>query len=155
MLIIAKRIRTGCMTPRLITLAFFALSALSTLAQQPPQPQPPPQPPPQPRLESPPPAPAEEPVYDPLRAEKAIEVGRFYLKRGNLDAAIERFQDAARFKPGYAIPYRWMGLAYEKKGLKSEAVSAYKKYLELAIIIEDGVYLFDLFFFFFGEIELG
>ena len=121
------------MTPHLITLAFLTLFSLSALAQQPPQKQPPPAP----RLESPPPGPAEEPVYDPLRAEKAIEVGRFYLKRGNLDAAIERFQDAARFKPGYAIPYRWMALAYEKKGLKSEAVSAYKKYLELYPSAED------------------
>ena len=120
------------MTPRLATLAFFALSALSALAQQPPSP-----PPPQPRPESPPPAPAEEPIYDPLRAEKAIEVGRFYLKRGNLDAAIERFQDAARFKPGYGLPYRWMGLAYEKKGLKADAVAAYRKYLELYPSAED------------------
>ena len=118
------------MTPRLTTLAFFALSALPALAQQPP-------PPPQPRLESPSPPPAEEPVYDPLRAEKAIEVGRFYLKRGNLDAAIERFEDAARFKPGYGVPYRWMALAYEKKGLKTEAVAAYRKYLELYPSAED------------------
>ena len=121
------------MTPRLTTLVFLALIALSALAQLPPQKQPPPAP----RLESPPPAPAEEPVFDPLRAEKAIEVGRFYLKRGNLDAAIERFQDAARFKPGYAVPYRWMGQAYEKKGLKPEAVAAYRKYLELYPSAED------------------
>src|ERR1700694_4206141 len=46
---------------------------------------------------APAPAPA-EPVYDPLRADKSVEIGTFYLKRGNYDAAIERFQDATRFE---------------------------------------------------------
>jgi len=114
------------MTHRLPTLAALALCVALTSAQQPP-----PKQPPQPRLEAPPPAPAEEPVYDPLRAEKAIEVGRFYFKRGNFDAALERFQDAARFRPGYAIPYRWMGQTYEKMRRKPDAVTAYRKYLEL------------------------
>jgi len=124
------------MTTVLATLAFLLLFKSSLLPQQAPAKQPQP---PQPRLESPPPAPApaEEPVYDPLRAEKAIEVGRFYLKRGNLDAALERFQDAARFKPGYGLPYRWMGQTYEKMRLKPKAVSAYRKYLELYPSAED------------------
>lgn len=119
------------MTPALATLAVLALFDSFALPQQPPAK------PPQPRLEAPGPAPAEEPLYDPLRAEKAMEVGRFHLKRGNLYAAIERFQDAARFKPGYAIPYRWMGQTYEKMRLKPDAVTSYRKYLELYPSAED------------------
>src|SRR5690242_20525139 len=61
------------------------------------------------------PAPA-EPTYDPVRADKSVEIGAFYLKRGNYDAAIERFQDATHFQPKLARPYALMGEAYERKG---------------------------------------
>jgi tetratricopeptide (TPR) repeat protein len=77
-----------------------------------------------------PPAPP-EPTYDPLRAEKSIEIGAFYMKRGNYDAAIERFQDAARFQPKLARPYALLGEAYEKKGQIDNAVANYKKYLDV------------------------
>ncbi len=53
------------------------------------------------------------------------------MKKGNYDAAIERFEDAARSKPNFAQPYRLLGEAYEKKGAKAEAVKAYQKYLEI------------------------
>lgn len=75
--------------------------------------------------------PASEPVWDPLRAEKDIEVGRYYMKKGNYDAAIDRFQDATEARPGYALPYRLLGEAQEKKGLKGEAAQSYKTYLKL------------------------
>src|SRR2546423_14501986 len=61
-----------------------------------------------------PPAPA-EPAFDPLHAEKSIEVGTFYLKKGNYDAAIDRFMDATRFQPTLAKPWRLIGETYEKK----------------------------------------
>jgi tetratricopeptide (TPR) repeat protein len=78
----------------------------------------------------PPPAPA-EPTYDPLRADKSVEIGTFYLKRGNYDAAIERFQDATHYQPKLARPYVLMGEAYERKGDVDNALAAYKKYLEV------------------------
>ncbi len=77
---------------------------------------------------------AQEPqgqTWDPLRAEKSVEVGEYYMKKGNYDAAIDRFQDAVRYKPGFARPYRLMGEAYEKKGEKAEAVKSYQTYLKL------------------------
>src|SRR6266581_3281410 len=43
----------------------------------------------------------DQPTWDPLRAEKDLEVGQYYMKRGDLDAAIDRFQDATVAKPGY------------------------------------------------------
>ena len=77
---------------------------------------------------APPPVP-EEPTYDPLRANKSVEIGSFYLKRGNYDAAIERFQDATRFQPKLARPYSLLGEAYERKGDLENALTAYRKYL--------------------------
>ena len=72
-----------------------------------------------------------EPTYDPLRADKSLEVGTFYFKRGKYDAAIERFQDATRFQPKLARSYSLLGEAYEKKGETDNALAAYKKYLEI------------------------
>jgi tetratricopeptide (TPR) repeat protein len=86
----------------------------------------------------PPPPPPEEPIFDPLRAEKSIEVGLFYMKKQNYDAAIERFQDAAKSKPNFARPLLLMGEAYEKKGAKAEAVSSYESYLKILPQAPDG-----------------
>ena len=89
-------------------------------------------PPPPPPAEAPPepPAPA-EPVFDPLHAQRSIDIGTFYLKKGNYDAAIDRFIDATRFQPKLAIPWKLLGEAYEKKHDNSDAIESYKKYLEL------------------------
>jgi tetratricopeptide (TPR) repeat protein len=92
-------------------------------------------PPPPPTAEAPP-APA-EPVFDPLHAEKSIEVGTFYLKKGNYDAAIDRFLDATHFQPKLARPWRLLGEAYEKKHDNSSAIESYKKYLEVFPGAED------------------
>src|SRR3981081_115860 len=78
-----------------------------------------------------------QPTWDPLRAEKDLEVGQFYLKKGDLDAAIDRFQDAAAAKPGFAIPYRYLGEAHEKKGDRREALKSYRRYLDLYPHAED------------------
>jgi tetratricopeptide (TPR) repeat protein len=80
----------------------------------------------------------DQPVWDPLRAEKDLEVGQFYMKKGDLDAAIDRFQDATTAKPGYAIPFRFLGEAQEKKGLKKQALKSYQRYLDLYPHAEDG-----------------
>ena len=78
------------------------------------------------------PAPAAaEPTYDPLRANKSVEIGTFYLKRGNYDAAIERFEDATHFQPKLARSYSLLGEAYERKGDVDKALAAYRRYLEV------------------------
>jgi len=59
------------------------------------------------------------------------------MKKGDVDAAIDRFQDAALAKPGYAIPFRFLGEAQEKKGLKRDALKSYTRYLELYPRAED------------------
>ncbi len=53
------------------------------------------------------------------------------MHKGDIDAAIDRFEDAIAAKPGYAIPFKYLGEAQEKKGLKKKAVQSYTRYLEL------------------------
>lgn len=79
----------------------------------------------------------DQPIWDPLRAERDLEVGQYYMRKGDVDAAIDRFQDAALAKPGYAIPFRLLGEAQEKKGLKREAIRSYTRYLDLYPHAED------------------
>jgi tetratricopeptide (TPR) repeat protein len=79
----------------------------------------------------------DQPTWDPLRAEKDIEVGQHYMHNGDYDAAIDRFQDAIDAKPGYAIPFRYLGEAQEKKGLKKQAIKSYQRYLDLYPHAED------------------
>jgi tetratricopeptide (TPR) repeat protein len=69
--------------------------------------------------------------YDPLPAEKDVEVGTFYMHKGNLDAAIARFEDAIQMKANYARPRLLLAQIYEKKGDKASAVKYYKEYLQV------------------------
>jgi tetratricopeptide (TPR) repeat protein len=80
---------------------------------------------------------ADQPTWDPLRAEKDMEVGKYYMKKGDLDAAIDRFEDAAAAKPGFALPFLYLGEAQEKKGLKKQAAKSYQRYLDLYPHAED------------------
>jgi tetratricopeptide (TPR) repeat protein len=79
----------------------------------------------------------DQPKWDPQKAEKDIQVGQYYMKKGDVDAAIDRFQDAIEAKPGYAVPFRYLGEAQEKKGLKKPAIKSYQRYLELYPKAED------------------
>jgi tetratricopeptide (TPR) repeat protein len=89
----------------------------------------------------PPPPPHEEadeeptkpdlPAYDPLGAERSINVGQFYLKQGNYDAAIDRFLEATRMHPNYGKPYELLGMAYEKKRDFPNAVKSYQQCLRV------------------------
>jgi tetratricopeptide (TPR) repeat protein len=83
------------------------------------------------------PATPAEPVFDPYHAAKSLEVGTFYLKKGDYDAAIDRFMEAARYQPKLAKPWKLMGEAYEKKHMDAKAVESYKKYLEVFPHAED------------------
>jgi tetratricopeptide (TPR) repeat protein len=71
------------------------------------------------------------PAMDRLAAVKDIEIGTYYMNKGNLDAAIDRLHDAAVSYPTYAEPWRLMGVAYEKKGMLAEAIKADQEYLRL------------------------
>lgn len=73
----------------------------------------------------------EDAPFDPLRAAKAVEVGEYYMRRKNYDAAISRFEEAVYFKPNYALAYLRLGQAYEKALRPRDALRAYRKYVEI------------------------
>jgi tetratricopeptide (TPR) repeat protein len=73
----------------------------------------------------------DQPTWDPLRADRDMQVAEYYLHKGDIDAAIDRFQDAILAKPGYGLPFRFLGEAQEKKGYKKPAIKSYQRYLDL------------------------
>jgi len=98
-----------------------------------PQPIDPTVPPPPPSADEPPDPPAAPsgPVFDPLHAQRSLDVGRFYLNKGALDAAIDRFIEASNYQPSLAAPWKLLGEAYEKKHEYAKAVDSYNKYLQI------------------------
>jgi tetratricopeptide (TPR) repeat protein len=69
--------------------------------------------------------------FDPVQSYNDMKVGDFYFKKGRYDAAIARYQDAARHRQGFAVPYLRIAKAYEKKHDPKGAIEAYEKYLEI------------------------
>jgi tetratricopeptide (TPR) repeat protein len=136
--------------PALFAIAFASLICpMQKLhAQQPPEessskpaeppPAPQPKPPAKKNKDSATQSAPDQPAWDPLRAEKDLEVGQYYMKRGDYDAAIDRFNDAIEAKPGYAVPFKFLGEAQEKKKLRKQAIKSYTRYLELFPSAEDG-----------------
>ena len=77
------------------------------------------------------PPPEDDPAWDPFHAQQDIDVGTFYMHKGDIDAAISRFEDAIRLRANFAKPRLLLAEAYEKKGDKSEAIRYYKEYLKV------------------------
>ena len=73
----------------------------------------------------------QEPEFNPMRAIHDVEVGKFYMKRGDLAGAIARFKDAMLYKPHYAEARLLLGQAYEKEDDPQNAIMYYKQYLEI------------------------
>jgi tetratricopeptide (TPR) repeat protein len=77
------------------------------------------------------PPPQDDPGKVAYLAQKDIEVGTFYLHKGDTDAAIDRFRHATETRPTLSKPYELLGEAYEKKDDKEEALKAYHQYLKI------------------------
>jgi tetratricopeptide (TPR) repeat protein len=75
--------------------------------------------------------PEDDPAWDPFHAQQDIDVGMFYLHKGDVDAAISRFEDAIRLRANFAKPRLLLAECYEKKDDPSEAVRYYKEYLQV------------------------
>src|SRR5277367_6952571 len=58
-------------------------------------------------------------TYDPVSAEDDIEVGTFYMHKGDIDAAISRYKDAIRLRSNFAKPRLLLAEAYARKGDKT------------------------------------
>lgn len=69
--------------------------------------------------------------FDPHAAEKDIEVGEYYLKAGNVKAAVARFRSALYNKPNDALATFRLAQALEKAKQVREAREYYQKYLKL------------------------
>jgi len=67
----------------------------------------------------------------PATVDEDIQVGTFYMHKGDIDAAIPRFEDAIRQQPKLAKPRLLLAEAYEKKGAKPDAVKCYREYLQV------------------------
>ena len=70
-------------------------------------------------------------MFDPLHAQMSLDVGTFYLNKGNYDAAIDRFLEASNYQPSLAMPWKMLGEAYEKKHDYAKAAESYNKYLRI------------------------
>jgi len=71
-------------------------------------------------------------AFNPLQAEKELQVGEFYMKKGSYSAAVKRFSEATKWNPTLAGAYLKLGEAAEKYKDPKAAKEAYSKYLELA-----------------------
>jgi Tfp pilus assembly protein PilF len=60
-----------------------------------------------------------------------VDVGKFYMKRGDVDGAIARYKDALRYKPDFAEPCLLLGQAYEQKHDPASAANYYQQYLRI------------------------
>ena len=69
--------------------------------------------------------------YDPFHAAQDMEVGKFYMHKGDSDAAIDRFKHAITLKPNFAEPRMLLGEIYEKKGDTAQAIRYYKEFLQI------------------------
>ena len=60
---------------------------------------------------------------------KCVEIGNVYLHKGELKAALSRFQEAIRDNPHYAPAYLGLGKVYERMRQQQKALEAYGHYL--------------------------
>jgi tetratricopeptide (TPR) repeat protein len=61
---------------------------------------------------------------------KCVEIGNVYLRKGNLEGALSRFQEAVKDDPHYAPAYLGLGKVYERMKQNQKALAAYQRYLD-------------------------
>jgi tetratricopeptide (TPR) repeat protein len=74
----------------------------------------------------------EEYGFNPLQAQKELQTGNFYFKKGSYRAAANRFREATKWNDGYGEAWLRLGEAEEKLKDPKAAHEAYAKYLEIA-----------------------
>jgi tetratricopeptide (TPR) repeat protein len=124
-----------------IALALFLFVPKAARAQEqpsnPPQPTSPQPASPQPAAPKPSQVPADKSdpnqpqVYDPYHAMKAMEVGLYYLRKGDQAAALDRFQDAIHYKYDFARPRLLIAEIYERRHDNAQAIRYYSEYLKI------------------------
>jgi tetratricopeptide (TPR) repeat protein len=69
--------------------------------------------------------------FNPLQAEKELQIGKFYFKKRSYKAAAQRFKEATLWNNGLVEAYLRLAEACEKLGNYSDARAAYAKYADL------------------------
>ncbi len=69
--------------------------------------------------------------YNPMKAMKDIEVGDFYVKRQNYNAAISRYREALEYKPHDAEATFKLAEVLSKTGDTAGAIQNYEAYLKI------------------------
>lgn len=77
-------------------------------------------------------APAEQQkkMVNEARANKDVDVGTFYMHKGDYSAAISRFEEAAQLDPRNPKAQLLLAESYEKHGDRTRALAAYRQYLK-------------------------
>lgn len=70
-------------------------------------------------------------TFDPFHAEQDVEVGTFYMHKGDVDAAIPRFEHAIALRANFAKPRLLLAECYEKKHEPATAAKYLKEYLKV------------------------
>jgi predicted Zn-dependent protease len=69
---------------------------------------------------------------DAAGAAHDMEVAEYYLRKGDVDAAIGRLQDAIQLQPKLPRPYLLLAQACERKRDKAAAAKYYREYLRVS-----------------------
>lgn len=69
--------------------------------------------------------------WNPLKANKDIEVGDFYFNLKNYPAALSRYQEALQYHPNDAMANFKLGETFERLNKPQEAITHYKQYLKI------------------------
>jgi tetratricopeptide (TPR) repeat protein len=69
--------------------------------------------------------------WNPMKAQKDVEVGDFYFRRKNYKAALERYKEALYYQNNYAIASYRLAVCEEKMGDGAEAARNYQQYLNI------------------------
>jgi tetratricopeptide (TPR) repeat protein len=70
-------------------------------------------------------------AFNPVQAQKELQIGNYYFKKGSYSAARIRYLEATQWNPGYAEAFLRLGETYEKLKDRPGSRKAYEKYLEL------------------------
>jgi tetratricopeptide (TPR) repeat protein len=71
-------------------------------------------------------------TLNPLEADRNVNTGNYYFKKGNYHAAAARYLRATKFNPGLAEAFLRLGETEEKLKDRKAAREAYTQYLTLA-----------------------
>jgi len=69
--------------------------------------------------------------WNPMKARKDIDVGDYYFKRKNYQAAVDRYKEALYYKEGDAVASFRLAVCHEKLGDKAEARRYFEQYLKI------------------------